>query len=155
MSMGAGHSVIGIDAGHRFSTAVVGLAEIWATSVRRKRPKRIASERDVSPTALCGRSAEAWGDALPVITGSVGGWQVQHDAQHRRLHADVELQEVFAQSAELAGSEGGARGAQAQLLVEHVGGGGQKIAQLIGEEAAAPAHSLPRPCILTLEGPFR
>ena len=39
------YSVIGTDAGHRFSTAVVGLAEIWATSVRRKRRERIASGR--------------------------------------------------------------------------------------------------------------
>jgi hypothetical protein len=61
--------------------------------------------------------------------------------------------EVFAQGADGGGSEGSARGAQTQLLVEHLGGGGQKIAQLIREEAAAPAHSLPRPCILTLEGP--
>jgi hypothetical protein len=37
------------------------------------------------------------------------------------------------------------RGAQTQLLVEHVGGGGQKIAQPIGEEAAAPVQRLLRP----------
>lgn len=41
--MDGGDSVIGTDADHRFSTAVVGLSKIWATGVRRKRRKRIAS----------------------------------------------------------------------------------------------------------------
>ena len=49
---------------------------------------------------------------------------------------DRKLHEVFAQSADLCSPEGGARGPQTQLLVEHVGGDAQKAAQLIGEEAA-------------------
>ena len=38
---------------------------------------------------------------------------------------------------DLGGAKGGARGAQAQLLVEHVGRGGQKPPQLVGLEAGA------------------
>ena len=34
-------------------------------------------------------------------------------------------------------AKGGARGPQAQLLVEHVGGGAEQTPQLIGEKAAA------------------
>jgi len=70
--MDGGDSVIGTDADHRFTTAVVGLSEIWVTGVRRK---RIASERDVSPTTQRGRSAEVSGDALPVVTGSAADWR--------------------------------------------------------------------------------
>ena len=44
---------------------------------------------------------------------------------------------MFAQGADLGRSKGGARSPQPQLLVEHVGSGGQKPSQLIGEEAAA------------------
>ena len=71
---------------------------------------------------------------------------MQHDAPHRGLYPGAELHEVFAQGADLGGSEGGARGPQSQLLVEHVGGGGQKSAQLIGEEARVQlVRSISRP----------
>jgi hypothetical protein len=60
--------------------------------------------------------------------------------RRRYAGAAPSFNEVFAQGADPGGSEGGARGEQTQALVEHVGGGGQKIAQLIGEEAAAPAQ---------------
>lgn len=97
----------------------------------------------VSPTVLRGCGAEVAGDDLPVVAVQTGGGKVQHDAPHRRLDPGTELAEVFAQGADLGAAEGRARGVQAQLLVEHLGGGGQQAAQLIGEETAA---SRP-PCI--------
>src|ERR1019366_4754163 len=63
--------------------------------------------------------------------------QMQHDAAHRRFHPGAELHEVFAQDADLGGSEGRPRGSQTKFLVEHVRGGAQQPPQLIGEKAAA------------------
>jgi hypothetical protein len=143
MSMVVSHSVIDADAGHRFSTSVVGLAEIWATGVRRKRRKRIARERGVSPTALYGRSAPRLRATLCLALRGVQE-AVRFSTMRRTEDCtkSPSFNEVFAQGAHPGGSEGGARGAQTQLLVEHVGCGGQKITQLIGEEAAAPVQSL-------------
>ena len=93
--------------------------------------------RGASPTALCGRSAKIAGDDLPVVAMQTGGGQVQHDAPHGRLYPCAEFHQVFAQGADLGGSQGRAGGPQTQLLVEHVGGGAQQAAQLIGEEATA------------------
>jgi hypothetical protein len=93
--------------------------------------------RGVSPTALRGRGAEVSGDDLPVAAVDAGGWQVQHDAPHRRLYPGAELQEVFAQGVDLSRPEDGARGTPAQLLVEHIGGSAEQTPKLIGEEARA------------------
>lgn len=94
-------------------------------------------EHGVSPTALCGCRAEVCSDDVPVATVQTGGGQVQHDASHRALHPGAEFLQLFAQGADLSGSERGARGPQPQPLVEHIGGGGEQPPQLIGEEAAA------------------
>src|SRR5450631_266503 len=123
--------------GARFSAVMVGGCGIAGMGVRRESRGIHAAVRGVSPTALCRRGAEISGDDLPVVAVQAGGWQVQHDAPHRRVYPGAEFQEVFAQGADLGGSEGGARGAQTQFLVEHVGGGAQQTPQLIGEEAAA------------------
>ena len=120
-----------------FSRFPVHEGVFLATGVRRESRRIESASGGVSPTALCGRCAETSGDDLPVVAVDAGGGQVQHDAPHRGLDPGTEFYEVFAQCADLGGSEGGARGPQSQLLVEHVGGGGQKTAQLIGEEARA------------------
>jgi hypothetical protein len=120
-----------------FSRLLVHEGVILATGVGRESREINRTERVVDPTALCGRSAEACGDNLPVVAVDAGSGQMQHDAPHRGLDPGAELHEMFAQGADLGGSEGGARSAQSQFLVEHVGGGGQKSAQLIGQEAGA------------------
>ncbi len=94
-------------------------------------------QRCASAPALCGRSAESDGDDQPAVAIHTGCGQVQHDAAYRGLHSGAEFHQVFAQGADLGRAEGGARGAQAQFLVEHVARGGQQSAQLVGEEAAA------------------
>ena len=120
-----------------FSMFSVHEGVFLATGVRRESRRIESAPGGVSPTALCGRCAETSGDDLPVVAVDAGGGQVQHDAPHRGFNPGTELHEVFAQGTDLGGSEGGARGPQSQLLVEHVGGGSQKTAQLIGEEARA------------------
>jgi hypothetical protein len=136
MSMRGGDFAPGICTGDRLSAAVFGRRVISGTGVRRESRWVQSSKRSVNPTALSGRGAETSRDDLPVVAVEASGRQVQHDAPHRRLYPGAEFHEVFAQGADLSGSEGGARGPQTQLLVEHVGGGAQKAAQLIGEEAA-------------------
>jgi hypothetical protein len=121
----------------RFSPSVRRRRVILATALRREWRAMISAKRVVSPTALCGRGTEACGDDLPVVAVDVGSGQMQHDAPHRGLDPGAELHQMFAQGADLGRAEGGARGAQAQLLVEHVGRGGQQSAQLVGEEAGA------------------
>jgi Putative transposase len=123
--------------GDRLSIAVRGRRVISATGVRPELFRRRSMERGVRPMALCGRSAEIAGDDQPVVAVQVGGGQMQHDAPHRSLHPRAEFHQMFAQGADLSGPEGGPGGPQPQFLVEHVGGGGQKPAQLISEEAAA------------------
>jgi hypothetical protein len=137
MSMHSIDYAADITAGGRLMMAQVGEREISATGVPRGSGRSRCAVLGVSPTALRGRGTEVSGNDLPVVEVSAGGWQVQHDAPHRGLDSGAELQELFAQSADLRASVGGARGSQAQLLVEHVGGGAQKTPQLIGEEAGA------------------
>jgi len=110
---------------------------IWATGLRSELLRRHSMERAARPRALCGRSAEASGDDLPVVTVQTGRGQMQHDAPHGRFHPGAELHEVFAQSTDLRGAERGPGSPQPQFLIEHVRGGAQEPAQLIGEEAAA------------------
>jgi hypothetical protein len=137
MSMQCADFAGGVVISDRLSTTACGLRMISATGVRPESGARHSMELGVSPTALCGRSAEVAGDDLPVVAMQASRWQVQHDAPHGRFHPGAELHEVFAQGADLGGSEGSARGSQTQLLVKHVSGGAQKAPQLIGKEAAA------------------
>jgi hypothetical protein len=117
--------------GDRLSIAVRGRRVISATGVRPELFRRWSMERGVRPTALCGRSAEVAGDDQPVVAVQGGSGQMQHDAPHRSLHPRAEFHQMFAQGADLSGPEGGPGGPQPQFLVGHVGGGGQKPAQLI------------------------
>ncbi len=125
------------DAVRRVSPALRRRRVILATGVRRESREINRTKRVVNPTALCGRSAEASGDDLPVVAVDAGSGQVQHDAPHRGLDPGAEFHQMFAQGAELGRAERGARSAQAQLLVEHVGGSGQQPPQLVGQEAGA------------------
>ena len=137
MSMRGGDFAGGLCIGDGLSSTVRAGRGISATGVLPESGIRHSKQRGASPTALCGRSAEIAGDDLPVVAMQTGGGQVQHDAPHGRLYPCAELHEMFAQGADLGGSQGRAGGAQTQLLVEHVGGGAQQPPQLIGEEAAA------------------
>src|SRR5271163_1597041 len=137
MSMRGGDFSARTGAVGRFSPSVLSRRAILTTGVRRESRKLHPTERSASPTALCGRRAEACGNDLPVVAVDARSGQVQHDAPHGGLDPGTELHEVFAQGAYLGGAKGGARGAQSQLLEQHVRGGGQQSAQLIGEEAAA------------------
>ena len=137
MSMRGGDFSGGVCSGDRWSTAVGDRRVISATGLRSELLRRHSIGRAARPTALCGRSAEASGDDLPVVAMQASGWQVQHDAPHGRLDPGTQLEQVFAQRADLGGSEGGARGTQTQLLVQHIGGGAEQPPQLIGKEASA------------------
>src|SRR5450759_1842027 len=109
------------DVGVGFSEWVAREREISATAVPRGSRKVIPAGFSVRRTALCGRSAEASGDDLPVVAMDAGSGQMQHDAPHRGVYPGTKLQEVFAQGVDLSRPEDGTRGAQTQLLVEHVG----------------------------------
>lgn len=126
-----------MDTGIGFPMRGVRERAISAMGVRREARTLIQAESSVSPTALCGRSAEVSGDALPVLAVNAGGGQVQHDAPYRGVDPGAQLQEVFTQRADLGAAVGGARGSQAQFLVEHIGGGAEQATQLVGEEASA------------------
>ena len=133
-----GYSAAGFRTGHRLSRAVFGRRLISATGVRRESRRIQSTVRSVSRTALCGRGGEVCGNDLPGVAVQAGGWQVQHDAAHRGLDPGAEFHEVLAQGADLSGSEGGARGArgaQTQILVQHVSSRAQQTLQLSGEEA--------------------
>ena len=106
------------DAMVRFAPSVRRRRGILATGVRRESREVNRTKRVVNPTALCGRSAEASGDDLPVVTVDAGSGQMQHDAPHRGLDPGAELHQMFAQGADLGRSEGGARGPQAHVRCE-------------------------------------
>ena len=125
------------DALDLFSPSVRRRRGILTAGVRRESHAILAMERGVGPTALRGRSAEASGDALPVVAVDAGSGQMQHDAPYGGLDPGTEFHQMFAQGVDLGRAERGACGPQAQLLEEHVGGGGQKPPQLVSEEAGA------------------
>src|SRR5487761_188025 len=81
--------------------------------------------------------ANGTGDAQPVGEVGKGLRQVQHDAPHGTLDPDAKLQEPLTQGADLGSRTLAAAGAQAQLLHQNVGGGGEQYPQLIGEKARA------------------
>jgi len=71
--------------------------------------------------------------------------QVQHDAAHRVLDPDGELDQPLAQRGDLRVRTGGAAGAALEFLEEHVGGQAQEDAELVGQKprAAGPVHVQP------------
>jgi len=76
----------------RFAPALRRRRGILAAGVRRESREINRIKQVVNPTALCGRSAEASSDDLPVVTVDTGSGQVQHDAPHRGLDPGTELQ---------------------------------------------------------------
>ena len=84
-----------------------------------------------------GAGAECKGDVPPGVEVRRGGRQVQDDAADRADDVRVELEEPVAQPRHLGVGTGGARRAQPEFLQEHVGGGGEEHAQLIGPEPTA------------------
>src|SRR5260370_38049613 len=85
MSMHGGEFGAGADAMVGFSPSVRRRRGIFATGVRRESREINRTERVVNPTALCGRSAEASGDDLPIVAVDARSEQMQHDASHRGL----------------------------------------------------------------------
>jgi hypothetical protein len=73
MSMRGGDFRARTDAAVRFPPPDGHGLGILATGVRRESRAMIARKRRASPTALCGRSAEASGDDLPVAAVDTGG----------------------------------------------------------------------------------
>ncbi len=62
---------------------------------------------------------------------------MQDHATHRNQHPGAQFQQPFAQGPDLSAGTVGARGPQAQLLHQHVSGGGQQHPELVGPEIAA------------------
>src|ERR1035441_9750614 len=61
-----------------------------------------------------------------------------HDhAAHRNQYPSAQFQQPFAECPDLSACTVGARGPQAQLLHQHVSGGGQQHPELVGPEIAA------------------
>jgi len=67
----------------RFSLSMQLRRVIFATGVGRGSHRTHPTGRRLSPTALCGRSAEISGDDLRVVAVDAGGRQMQHDVAHR------------------------------------------------------------------------
>ena len=63
--------------------------------------------------------------------------QVHDYAAQQDQHTRAQFQQPFAQRPDLSPRAVGTRSSQAQLLHQHVGGGGQQHAELIGPELAA------------------
>src|SRR5437867_5159487 len=66
---------------------------------------------------------------------------MEHDAAHRPDDMDAELEQSLTQRGHLGAGAGRARGPQPEFLHEHVRGGGEEYAQLIGPEATAARAS--------------
>ena len=64
---------------------------------------------------------------------------MQHDAPHGTLDPDAELQEPPMQGADLGSRRLAPAGAQAQLLHQNAGSGGERNPHLVGEKARAAA----------------
>src|SRR3989442_1296616 len=80
-------------------------------------------------------------DVTPRVKEGGRGRQVEDDAAHRVDDVDAELEQPLTQRGHLRAGAGRARGAQPEFLHEHVRGGGEEHAQLIGPEAPAARAS--------------
>src|SRR5439155_24225457 len=86
---------------------------------------------------LPGAGSECEGHSVPGIEERERGRQVQHDAPYRDHDVSAELEQLLAQGPDLSASQAGARGGAAHLLEQHIGGGAEQHAQLIGPEPRA------------------
>ena len=107
MSMRGDDFAVRMDAAVRFSSLIRRGRGILATGVRRESRAIMLGGSSLSPTGLCGRSAETSGDDLPVVAVDAGRGQMQHDAPHRGFDSSAELHQMLAQSVDLGRSEGG------------------------------------------------
>ena len=89
--------------------------ETWSACARAER------ERDLTPGGEAGRRRR----------------QMEDDAADRDDDVDAQFEQPLAQPGHLGACIGGARGAQAKFLHEHVRRGGEEDPQLIRPEAAA------------------
>src|SRR6266403_6307674 len=90
---------------------------------------------------LAGAGAEREGDVPPGIEEGRRGRQMEHEAAHRPDDMDAEREQPLSQRGHLRAGAGRARGPQPEFLHEHVRGGGEEHAQLIGPEATAARAS--------------
>src|SRR3569833_2669418 len=104
--------------------------------VSRDGPRSVLFRR-VAGLELRGCRANAAGDAHPIISVDERERQMQHDAAHRTLDPDTEPEQAIAQRAHLGACALTSSGAQAQLQHQHISGGGQQHAQLVGHESRA------------------
>ena len=84
-----------------------------------------------------GADAECKRDVPPCVEVRCGGRLVQDNAADRADDVRPQCEEPVAQPRHTGAGTGGARRAQPEFLQEHVGGGGEVHAQLIGPEATA------------------
>src|SRR5260370_32809331 len=110
------------------------------------RPTPVPRSRDEqSVRPVSGRRADGAGELAPGPEPREARRQVQHDAAHRALDPDGELDQPFAQRGDLRVRTGGAAGAALELLEQQVGGQAQEDAELVGQKpgAAGPIHLQP------------
>ena len=86
---------------------------------------------------LAGPCTERKGDLAPGVEIRRGGRQVQDDPPDGDDHLHAEFEQPLTEPGHLGTGTRGARGPQAEFLHEHVRGGGEEHAQLIGPEATA------------------
>src|SRR6266496_4644575 len=90
---------------------------------------------------LAAAGAEREGDVTPGIEEGRRGRQMEDDAAHRRDDMDAELEQPLTQRGHLRVGAGRPRGPQPEFLHQHIRGGGEEHAQLIGPEATAARAS--------------
>src|ERR1700733_1086451 len=83
------------------------------------------------------RGAHTTRDAQPVCAIGKCLRQMQHDTAHGTFDPHAEIEQTFAQGADLSACTSTAAVYQTQLLHQHVGGGSQQYTQLVREEAGA------------------
>src|SRR5713101_2587978 len=108
------------------------------------RPVPRSSVERISPTASAG-CADRAREVLPRRAPGKGRRQVQHDAAHRALDPDGELEQPLPQRGDLGVRAGRAARAALELLEQDVGGQSQQDAELVGQKlrAAGPVHLQP------------
>src|SRR5207253_3680175 len=93
----------------------------------------LRSRNEQSGRPGSGRRADGAGELAPGPEPREARRQVQHDAAHRALHPDGELDQPLAQRGDLRVRTGGAPRAALELLEQDVGGQAQQDAELVGQ----------------------
>src|SRR5947209_19514630 len=90
---------------------------------------------------LAGAGAEREGDVTPSVEKRRRRGQMEDDAAHGAHDMDAKCEQPLPQCGHLRAGAGRARRPQPEFLHEHVRGGGEEHAQLIGPEATAAGAS--------------